>query len=330
MRGLVARRASTEGRVTAPRARRTAAAAALVALLASCSRGPRNEPARVIAAEPFLADIAREVAGDRLAVRSLLPTGADPHTWEPAPRDAAAVASADLLIVNGAGLEAFLEPLLEGLGDDGPRVVEACAGLAPRTPREGEHGEDGHGGVDRAPHDLDPHFWLDPLNVVRYAENIRDALVALDPSGAAAFRSNAAAYAEKLRELDRWIAGEVSRIPAERRLLVTNHESLGYFADRYGLRIVGAVIPSVSSGAAPSAKDLAGLAAALRRTGAPAVFVEEGADPRLARQLAEEAGVRLVTGLRTHALTGPEGPAPTYLAMMRDDVRTIVDALAAP
>lgn len=320
------------------RAARLAASAALAVVIASCSRAVRGEPARVIASEPFLADIAGEVAGDRIAVRPLLPTGADPHTWEPAPRDAAAVASADLLIVNGAGLEAFLEPLLEGLGKEGPRVVEACAGLVPRTPREGERGgpadahggADAGGGADAAHHDLDPHFWLDPLSVVRYAENIRDALTELDPDGADVYRANAAAYAEKLRELDRWIAGEVSRIPPERRLLVTNHESLGYFADRYGLRIVGAVIPSVSSGATPSAKDLAELAAALARTGAPAIFVEEGADPRLARQLAEEAGVRLVTGLRTHALTDSEGTAPTYLAMMRDDVRTIVGALEAP
>ena len=203
-------------------------------------------------------------------------------------------------------------------------MVEASAGLVPRTPREGEPAADAGQG------EIDPHFWLDPLNVIRYAENIRDALSELDPAGAAAFRANAAAYADQLRELDRWIAAEVSRIPPGRRLLVTNHESLGYFADRYGFRVVGTVIPSVSTGASPGAGELAALVAELRLTGAPALFVEEGADLRLARQLAAETGVRLVTDLRTHTLTGPEGPAPTYLAMMRADVRTIVDALAAP
>ena len=304
--------------------RRLAAAAVVLVALAACSRAPSRVGARVMASEPFLADIAREVAGDRFAVQALLPTGTDPHTWEPAPRDAAAVASADLFIVNGAGLEGFLAALLEGLGSEGPRVVEACAGLVPRVPREGEHADTADA------HETDPHFWLDPLSVVRYAENIRDALTELDPAGADAFRANAAAYAERLRDLDRWIAGEVSRIPPERRLLVTSHESLGYFADRYGFRVVGTVIPGVSTGSSPSAKELAALAALLERTGAPAVFVEEGTDPRLARQLAAEAGVRLVTGLRTHALTEPDGPAPTYLAMMRGDVRTIVDALAAP
>jgi zinc/manganese transport system substrate-binding protein len=304
--------------------RRIAAGVLAILALASCSRSASTARARVIASEPFLADVVREVAGDRMTVQALLPTGVDPHTWEPAPRDAAEVASADLFIVNGAGLEAFLAPLLEGLGTERPRIVEASAGLAPRQPREGEHGVGG----DR--HEVDPHFWLDPLNVIRYAENIRDALAELDPAAAATFRANAAAYAERLRELDQWIAGEVSAVPAGRRLLVTNHESLGYFADRYGFRIVGTVIPSVSSGATPSAKDLAALVGVLKQTGAPALFLEVGTDPRLAQQLADEAGVRLVTGLRTHSLTGPEGPAPTYLAMMRGDVRTIVDALEAP
>jgi ABC-type Zn uptake system ZnuABC Zn-binding protein ZnuA len=303
---------------------RIAVAAAVLLALASCSRGGTPGGVRVIAAETFLADIAREVAGDRIAVQALLPIGVDPHAWEPAPRDAAAVAAARLLIVSGAGLEAFLSPLLNGLGSERPRVVEASAGLAPRAPREGEPAGDAGQG------EIDPHFWLDPLNVIRYTENIRDALAGLDPAGADAFRTNAAAYEAKLRELDHWIAGEVSAIPPERRLLVTNHESLGYFADRYGFRIVGAVVPSVSTGSTPSAKQLAALVGVVRAAGVKALFVEDGGDPRMARQLADEAGVRLVTGLRTHTLTGPDGPAPTYLAMMRADVRTIVDALEAP
>ena len=172
----------------------------------------------------------------------------------------------------------------------------------PRTPREGEPAAGAGQG------EIDPHFWLDPLNVIRYAANIRDALASLDPAGADAFRTNAAAYAEKLRELDRWIAGEVAAIPSEKRLLVTNHESLGYFADRYGFRVVGAVVPSVSTGSTPSAKQLAALVGVVRATGVKVLFVEDGGDPRLARQLADEASVRLVTGLGTHSLTGPEGP----------------------
>jgi ABC-type Zn uptake system ZnuABC Zn-binding protein ZnuA len=300
-------------------------AAAALSLAAACSRGTaalRPAPAGVLASESFLADIAGAVAGDRIAVATLVPIGADPHSWEPAPRDAAAVAHAALFIVNGSGLESFLAPLLKSV--EGPRVVEASAGLPPRLPRAGEPAA-GDGS-----HETDPHFWLDPLNVIRYAENIRDALSALDPAGADAYRVNAAAYAEKLRELDRWIAAEVARVPPGKRLLVTNHESLGYFADRYGFRIVGTVIPSVSTGSSPSARQLADLVARLRSTGTAAIFVEVGADVRVARQVADEAGVKLVTSLRTHTLTDASGPAPSYLAMMRADVSAIVDALGAP
>jgi ABC-type Zn uptake system ZnuABC Zn-binding protein ZnuA len=316
-----------EGFVKRPRVRRAVAAAAALAVLGlmACTRGPaaaRPAPAAVLASESFLADIAGAVAGDRIAVATLVPIGADPHSWEPAPRDAAAVAHAALFIVNGDGLESFLAPLLKSVS--GPRVVEASAGLAPRVPREGEPAA-GDGS-----HETDPHFWLDPLNVVRYAENIRDALSVLDPAGAGVYRDNAAAYAEKLRELDRWIAAEVARVPPERRLLVTNHESLGYFADRYGFRIVGTVIPSVSTGSSPSARQLADLVTRLRSTGTPAIFVEVGADARVARQIADEAGVTLVTSLRTHTLSDASGPAPSYLAMMRADVSTIVEALGAP
>jgi ABC-type Zn uptake system ZnuABC Zn-binding protein ZnuA len=313
--------------VNRPLVRCVVLAAAALSLAAACSRGAtavRPAPAAVLASESFLADIAGAVAGDRIVVTTLVPIGADPHSWEPAPRDAAAVSHAALFIVNGNGLESFLAPLLKGLGTDGPKVVEASAGLPPRVPRAGEPAA-GDGS-----HETDPHFWLDPLNVIRYAENIRDALSVFDPAGADAYRASAAAYAEKLRELDRWITAEVARVPPAKRLLVTNHESLGYFADRYGFQVVGTVIPSVSTGSSPSARQLADLVARLRSTGTTAIFVEVGADVRVARQVADEAGVRLVTSLRTHTLTDASGPAPSYLAMMRADVSAIVDALGAP
>jgi len=303
--------------------RRLAAAAVVLLALAGCARTARPTVARVIAVETFLADIAREVAGDRIAVQALLPIGVDPHAFEPAPRDVAAIADASLLIVNGAGFEAFLSRLLEGLGGTGkgPRIVEAAAGLVPRLPREGEPS----GG-----HESDPHFWLDPLSAIRYVENIRDALGDFDPSGAPVYERNAAAYVAKLRDLDRWIAAEVATVPPGDRLLVTNHESLGYFADRYGFRVVGTVIPSVSTGSTPGAKQLAALVERIRATGARAVFLETGADSRLAAQVAGEVGARLVTDLYTHSVTEPGGPAPTYLQMMRADTRAIVGALRAP
>jgi ABC-type Zn uptake system ZnuABC Zn-binding protein ZnuA len=275
----------------------------------------------VLAVETFLADIAQNVAGDRLKVEALIPIGVDPHSFEPAPADIRSVAESQVLIVNGAGFEGFLEKLLQNAG--GQRlVIEASAGLAARTPREAEHA----GETDHA-HETDPHFWLDPISVIRYTENIRDGLSQADPAGKDVYAKNAEMYIDKLRELDGWIKGQVQEVPEARRLLVTNHESFGYFADRYGFRIVGTVIPSVSTGASPSAQQMAQLVDHLRTTGAPAIFLETGANLQLARQLSGEVGISVVTDLYTHSVTAQGGDAPDYITMMRQNVRKIVEAL---
>ena len=260
----------------------TASAAALAAL-PSCARPVSSSASgkpKVIAVESFLADIAQNVAGGRLTVDTLIPLGVDPHGFEPTPDDAARVASADLVIVNGAGLESsFLQKLLTGAG--GRRlVIEASAGLEPRSAKD----EGAPTGAADRDHEEDPHFWLDPILVIRYCENIAAGLAKVDPAGDEAYRANAQAYATRLRELDDWAQQQVKAIPPERRLLVTNHESFGYFADRYGFTIVGAVIPSVSSGASPSAQQMAQLVEHIKATGAPAIFLETGSNPQLARQ----------------------------------------------
>jgi manganese/iron transport system substrate-binding protein len=226
------------------------------------------------------------------------------------------------LIVNGAGVEAFLAKLLQNAGGE-RRVIEASAGLSSRTPRQGEVVEAGTSGQP----EQDPHFWLDPVSVLKYVENIRDGLSQADPGGKDAYTRNAEAYIAKLKELDAWIGEQVKQVPASRRLLVTNHESFGYFADRYGFKIVGAVVPSVSSNASPSAQQLARLVDAIKATGAPAVFLETGANAQLAQQLAQETGIKVVTGLFTHSITEPGGSAPSYIEMMRYDTKAITDAL---
>jgi ABC-type Zn uptake system ZnuABC Zn-binding protein ZnuA len=301
----------------------------LVAVLAvaGCSRtpSPAAAGAPVVAVESFLSDLARQVAGDRLPVRSLVPDGVEPHGYEPTPRDIAAVAGARALIVNGAGLESFISRLLSSAAAGTP-VIEASAGLASRTAREGEVLEGGV--IATGPSaDPDPHFWLDPMLAVRYVENIRDGLTRLDPPGEKTYAANAQAYIAKLRELDGWISAQVAAIPPAERQLVTNHESFGYFADRYGFRIVGTLVPSVSPEASPTARQLARLIDGLKAAHAKAVFLETGANPQLARQVAQEAGIRVVTELYTHSLTDASGPAPDYLSMMRYDVKTIVAAL---
>jgi ABC-type Zn uptake system ZnuABC Zn-binding protein ZnuA len=279
---------------------------------------------KVLATESFLADIAQNVAGTRLKVETLIPLGVDPHAFEPTPADVRRVADSQVLIANGAGLEEYLEKLLANAG--GKRlVVEAAAGLTSRTAQPGEKSETEDASAHH--HEGDPHFWLDPNNVIRYVENIRDGLSQADPAGAATYRANADAYIAQLKELDRWIAAQVQAIPPERRLLVTNHESFGYFADRYGFKVVGTIMPSVSTGASPSAQQLAALINQIKSAKVKAIFLETGTNPQLAKQIAQETGILVVTELYTHSLTEAKGPAPTYLMMMKYNVQAIVNAL---
>lgn len=268
----------------------------------------------VLAVESFLADIAQNVAGERLKVETLLPLGVDPHAYLPVPRDAVKLAECDVLIVNGAGMEAFLNPLLQNAATQ-RQVITASAGLTPHPDPSGEHPEG------------DPHFWLDPNNVIQYVENIRSGLSQADPPGAAIYAANAEKYIAALKSLDEWIRLQVQTVPVERRLLVTNHESFGYFVSRYGFVIIGAVIPSVSTDASPTAQQMAALIEQIKASGAPAIFLETGANPSLADQIAAETGVKVITGLYTHSISAPGGPAPTYIAMMKYNLKQIVDAL---
>jgi ABC-type Zn uptake system ZnuABC Zn-binding protein ZnuA len=275
------------------------------------SSDPQTDPV-VLTSTTFLTDIARNVAGDRLKVESLLPVGADPHSYQPTPQDVARIEQSKLLIINGAEYEHFLESLLENAGGE-RQLVEAAAGLSPRTKAESEHG-------------VDPHLWLDPNNVIAYVENIREGLTHYDPDGAAIYKSNADAYTAELKDLDIWINEQVAQIPSERLLLVTNHEALGYFAERYSFTVVGTVIESFSSDASPSAQQMAALVDQIKSSGAPAIFLDTSDNPALAQQIAAETGVSVVTDLHLESLTdGP--PAATYIDMMKYDVTQIVNAL---
>jgi ABC-type Zn uptake system ZnuABC Zn-binding protein ZnuA len=286
---------------------------------------------KVVAVTTYLADIAQNVAGDRLEVRSLIPEGADAHSFEPSPQDAKLLAEGAIVIRDIKGLTPLVDDLIKASAHEGQVVVDAAAGLTGR-PAEGEEGHDDVASDDGAQgaehqHDtggIDPHFWLDPVNIITYVENIRKALVSADPDGEAVYRSNADAYVAKLEQLDEWIAQQVDQIPAQHRLLVTNHEEFGYFAARYGFEVVGTVIPSVSSEAAPSAQQLSALISQIKATGAPAIFLEAGSNTDLADEVAREAGVTVVDDLYTHSVSEA---APTYIDMMRWDATHIVEAL---
>ena len=278
---------------------------------------------KVLVVETFLADITQNVAGERVQVEALIPIGLDPHAFEPAPQDIARISSSQVLIVNGAGFESWLKPVLSNAGGQ-HSVIEASAGLKSRAAREGEGVEGKTGQVQDAG---DPHFWLDPLNTIQYVNNIQAGLSQADPGGTETYAQNAAVYIQKLKDLDIWIRAQVEQVPPERRLMVTNHESLGYFADRYGFKIAGTILPSVSTDASPSAQELARLVDQIRLVGVKAIFLETGSNPQLARQVAQETGVKVISDLNTHSITAPGGKAPNYIDMIKLDVQVIVAAL---
>ncbi len=282
--------------------------------LTGCGSAPKSSDGRLkaLTSTTFLADITRNIAGDRISVDSLLPVGADPHAYQAAPSDVAKIAESDLLILNGLEYEHFIEPLLENAGGE-RLIIEATAGLSPRKDAGSEHG-------------IDPHMWLDPNLVMTYVENIRDGLIQIDVEGTQIYKANADAYIARLKDLDKWIVAQVNTIPAERRLLVTNHEAVGYFAERYGFEVAGAVIPSLSTDAGTSAKELAALIEVIKTSGAPAIFLGEVENPDLANQIAAETDVKVVDNLHLESLT-VGAPAATYIDMMKHNVNQIVEAL---
>jgi ABC-type Zn uptake system ZnuABC Zn-binding protein ZnuA len=273
-----------------------------------------------------------------------MPPGTDPHAFQPTPSDIERLTSADLVIVNGAGLEATFDKYLEDIDPD--KIVVASEGLETRTPGPGEpghdhaheehgdethadeeHADEEHADEEHAHGDSDPHFWLDPTLVQTYVDNIAAAFEKADPDGAEDYAANAAAFNEELTELDERTSEAVAAVPKDRRKLVMNHASHGYWADRYGFEVVGAVIPSVSTGSAPTAQDLAELLETIDREGVPAIFVQVGENPDLADQIASDAGVTVVDDLYTGSLSDSDGDAPTYIELIDYNTQRVVDAL---
>ena len=275
----------------------------------------------VLASTSVLADMAQNIAGDRLQVESLLPIGADPHAYQAAPSDVAKIAESDVLILNGLEYEHFIEPLLENA--DGERlIIEATTGL---TPIE-EHVDETESTESHEHEAGNPHMWLDPNLVITYVENIRDGLIQADAEGTKIYEANAENYINQLKDLDAWIVEQVSQIPAERKLLVTNHEALTYFAEQYGFEMVDSILPSFSSEASASAQEIADSIDAIRTSSAPSIFLGEVENADLANQIAAETDVKVVNNLYLESLTDGE-PAATYIEMMKHNVMQIVDAL---
>jgi ABC-type Zn uptake system ZnuABC Zn-binding protein ZnuA len=291
--------------------------AALVLAAAGCSGGDgpgsgEGDRLRVVATTTQVADLAANVGGDRVQVTSLLKPGVDAHDYEPSPADLDAIARADVVLENGVGLEEWLGDTIQASGFDGP-VVDTSQGVRLRM-------------VGGEP---DPHIWQDPGNAQVMAANIEGGLARVEPAAAASFRANLAAYTRQLKALDAEIQGQVDSLA--NRKVVTNHDAFGYYLDRYGLELVGSVIPSFDSAAELSGRDLRELVAKVKATGVRAIFSETTLPPRAAEAIGREAGVKVVVGsdaLYGDALGPPGSDADTYLKMLRHNTTTIVSNLS--
>jgi zinc/manganese transport system substrate-binding protein len=320
-----------------------AVALTLLALVASgCGDdSPSSSDAggvEVVATTTQVADLVRAVGGDRVAVDQILEPNSDPHGYEPRPSDVEAIASADAIFQSGGDVDEWLGETIESSGNDAP-TVELIQGVEQREGEpheEGEHGEedaDAHAGEDahegEAHHgeDADPHWWQDPRNAIAAVAGIRGALTAADPAGRADYERNARAYTERLRRLDRAVAACIDEIPPARRKLVTTHDALGYYADRYGLEVVGALIPSQSTAAQPSAGDTDALVDQIEREDVRAIFPESSLNPKLERAVARETGATVGDPLWADTL-GPEGSSgATYVESIQSNTAALVDGL---
>jgi ABC-type Zn uptake system ZnuABC Zn-binding protein ZnuA len=325
----------------------------LLAFLLTVPASAQNQTLKIVTSTSIIADVARSIGGDLVNVVSLIPLDSDVHAYQPTPADTALVAQADVVLVNGAGLETFLGGLLENAARKEPVVVSNGIEILPfggsghKEESEEVHHDDAHTGilgVDAAcevqavahgegeeahEHEsCDPHVWTDPKNVMIWAENIAEAFASADPAHTETYHANATAYIEQLAALDNEITEILSTIPEERRILVTNHEFFGYFAHAYGFEVVGTIIPGGSTLTEPDPQQIASLVTLVRAEGVPAIFAEISANSRLAEVIASETGINVVTTLYSDSLSAADGPASTYIDYLRYNARVIAEALS--
>jgi len=292
----------------------------LMLLLTACGTVPATQAVStkltVITTTTQIEDVVGVIAGDRVTVIGLLPRNGDPHEFEPVPSDVQRVATSAGVFLNGGGLEGWLEELIKNAGGERP-MFDVSQGLKLSTI---DHAFDEGG-------ETDPHIWMSPVNMLTVVDNVAAGLKQIDPDGAAVYNTNAAAYKKQLRDLDAWAEKELATIPADRRKLVTAHDALGYFAARYNFKVVGYVIPSVSTESGEtSARELSALIETIKAKGVPIIFAEKSNNPKFIEQVAAEANVK-VDELYVDSLGDKGGEAGTYLDFFRTDVSKIIAGL---
>ncbi|MDA9423860.1 MULTISPECIES: metal ABC transporter substrate-binding protein [Bradyrhizobium] len=266
------------------------------------------ERLNVVASFSILGDFVHNVGGDRVNLTTLVGADSDVHVYTPAPADAKRIADAKLVIVNGLGLEGWLPRLVQSAGSKA-QVITASAGIAPLKLGSG----------------ADPHAWQSIPNAKIYVTDIAKALAGAVPSEADYFRTQAEAYLEKLETLDREVRDAVAKIPPERRKVISTHDAFGYFAAEYGIRFIAPL--GVSTETEPSARDIAAIIGQIKAQKIPAVFLENISDDRLIRRIAAETGARVGGTLISDSLTGEKGTAPTYIDMVRHNIKALTSAL---
>jgi ABC-type Zn uptake system ZnuABC Zn-binding protein ZnuA len=285
----------------------------------STGQQPGVDRLKVLATTTIVADVVSKVGGDLIDLNVLLPVGTDPHSFDPTPQDISKVSEADLVFVNGAGLEEFLDNLIESAGVQ-DKVIQVSDGIEfLEIEEEGDRHDDHHDEVN-------PHTWTDPTNVIIWTSNIEQALSKMDPENVDTYYANAEAYQTELETLDAWIRDQVALIPFDNRKLVTDHELFGYFADQYGFEQVGALIPGYSTLAEPTAQELAEIEDAIQELDVKAIFVGNTVNPTLAERVSQDTGIQLVF-VYTGSLDDSGSDAGTYIEYMRYNTKAFVDAL---
>lgn len=290
-----------------------------LAAIMSVSPAAAQDKVKVVTSFSILADFVRNVGGDRAEVTNLVGPNGDAHVYTPSPVDAKKVAEAKVVFVNGFGFEGWLSRLVKASGFKGEPVIATKNIKARKAGGEHGHGH-GHGHAE-----ADPHAWQSVANAKIYVANIRDALVATDPAGKAVYEANAIAYLAKLDALDREVREAVARLPADRRRIITTHDAFGYFRDAYGVEFIAP--QGVSTEAETSARDVAKIIAQIRKQKIPAVFLENVTDRRVLERISGETGAKIGGTLYSDALTPENGDAPTYIDMIRHNIRTLSAAL---